>query len=236
MTFLMNRILRKIKNIGYQETLREMASLLWSHSRIDSILKTTDLQAFKRLDQQYNKQDIVGVGRKKYLAIKPWMKLNLRYLYLLGLHKPPRPLRILDIGTGFGYFPFLCQSFGHVAVGLDLDMRDMYNDAIRILGVDRRTWRVEAYQPLPDLGEKFDVVTAFMICFDNHGDKSEPWGIEEWNFLLNDLKTRQMTEQCRILFQFNRPLVEMNPKLHHLFLEKGAMIDLGRVYFRSLRG
>ena len=44
----------------------------------------------------------------------------------------------------------------------------MFREITRLLGVRRVVQQIEAFRPLPSFGQKFDVITAFMICFNNH--------------------------------------------------------------------
>jgi len=45
--------------------------------------------------------------------------------------------------------------------------------------------------PLPFDGEQYDLITAFLICFNRH-DKPDQWGVPEWRFFVEDAlqKTR----------------------------------------------
>ena len=95
--------------------------MLWSHYQVRHILHSIDLHALQALQKKYEEQigkeenKIGKKGKRKYFAIKGYMLENLRYIYRLGLQNSSRPVHILDIGTGFGYFPFLCHYFGHTA-------------------------------------------------------------------------------------------------------------------------
>ena len=75
-------------------------------------------------------------------------------------------------------------------------------EMMRMLELPRVIWRVNAFQPLPDLGRKFDLITAFMICFNGHKSPAL-WGPEEWEFFLDDLETR-LKPRGRIYLSFNR--------------------------------
>jgi len=64
-------------------------------------------------------------------------------------------------------------------------------------------WRIEAYQPLPDLGRKFDVITAHMICFNGH--KSDKlWKISEWEYFLDDLAAISSRRTAQVCLELNR--------------------------------
>src|SRR4030095_14913690 len=57
----------------------------------------------------------------KYLELEKWMQINLRRVQDLGLDYGLRK-RILDIGSGTGYFLHICRFLGHDVVGLDIDI------------------------------------------------------------------------------------------------------------------
>lgn len=192
-----------MKSIRGKKALR-IISYLRSRFKVGRILKSIDLDRFQTYQQRYSDADPRPHGYSKYLDIRPWMADKLMHALYLGLDKS-RPMKILDIGTGTGYFPYVCKYFGHEVVALDLDVVPMYNDLCEFLEIDRRTWRVEKYQKLPDLGIRFDLVTAFMIKFNQHYSQ-EQWATAEWRFMLEDLRTNQLNPNGRIFLGFNANL------------------------------
>lgn len=119
-------------------------------------------------------------------------------LAFLGLLNS-RPLRILDIGTAFGYFPAACDLAGHDAYGLDEDM-PLLHDVAKAIGFRYIPQLVVRYQSLPNLG-KFDLVTAYGVNFGYHDPTYWGWGEYEW--LIDDLLYR-LNDGGRIVFRFNR--------------------------------
>jgi cyclopropane fatty-acyl-phospholipid synthase-like methyltransferase len=111
------------------------------------------------------------------------------------------PLRILDIGCGAGYFLYALKRKGHDVLGIDLPDNPMYNDIIKLIEVSRVAHRVLKFQPLPDLGSKFDRITAFSICFDLHW-REDVWGCNEWKYFLDDCSSR-LNPGGRIFLNFN---------------------------------
>ena len=127
----------------------------------------------------------------KYLDTGHWAFAKLNTAFRLGLHDHP-PIRILDIGTGPGHFQLAAEFLGHETHGLDIPLvaRDgarthLYDDLCELWGLDRTTHRIEAQHKLPDLGMKFDLVTAFMICFS--GNRGEVWSPDDWRYFFRDL-------------------------------------------------
>ena len=65
------------------------------------------------------KSDYKNLDNSKYLDLDVWVFENLNRTFKLNLHNKTG-LKILDISTGFGYFPYICNHFGHSAEGTDL--------------------------------------------------------------------------------------------------------------------
>jgi SAM-dependent methyltransferase len=162
------------------------------------------------------------------------MERRLWTIYDLNLHKS-RPLNILDLGTGFGYFPYACNYYGHNAIGLDLDVVPMYNDITKFIGIDRKVHKIKSFENLPDYGVKFDLITAFMVCFNNHKEE-DVWDIQEWDFFLKDVACNRMNSNGRIFLILNSELngEYYTETLHNYFVENGAKIDGNNIYFSSV--
>ena len=155
----------------------------------------------------------------KYLDAERWLARCERRLRALGLR---RPSRILDIGTGCGYFPFVCRAHGHEVVAIDHPDRDpMYRDVTAALGIDVTDHAVTAREPLPSLG-MFDAITAYMVTFNGH-IVPPLWGVAEWAFLLDDLKSR-LNPGGAIVLELNREPDGRcyTPALESLFASRGA--------------
>ena len=72
-----------------------------------------------------------------------------------------RPLRVLDLGTGTGFFAFVFAAEGHEATGIDLtpDMIERAKETVGILGLDASFHIMDA--ELPDFApESFDVLVT----------------------------------------------------------------------------
>ncbi len=170
-----------------------------------------------------------GKTSRKYVDLAHWLKVNLRRVRELELDFGPRR-RVLDLGMGVGYFLWICRWLGHDVLGLDIDELPMFTDLSRALGVPRKVWRIAPFTPLPDLGARFDVVTAYMICFNNH-HRPDVWGPEEWSFFLDDVASRMKTGGKLWLELNPEGYGYFTPELRAFFLERGATIDHHRVVF-----
>jgi SAM-dependent methyltransferase len=196
------------------------------------LTQTIDYEKFKEIYDRYAMDD-PGDEWPKYLEIERWMEINLKRVRDLGLDLGGRK-RVLDIGCGTGYFLYICQYLGHDVLGLDLDEEPGFTEMIELLGVKRKIWRIEAFQPLPDLGEKFDVIAAHMICFNGH--KSDKlWQIPQWKYFLDDLAQR-LTPEGQICLELNREYDDSlyTPELKEYFEARGAEIHTQRVLFNPL--
>ena len=197
------------------------------------ITKTIDRQKFQQIYDRYAMHD-PGDEWPKYLEIERWMEINLKRVRDLGLDLGGRK-RVLDIGSGTGYFLYICQYLGHDVLGIDVDDERGFTEMVELLGVKRLIHRVEAYQPLPNLGPKFDVITAHMICFNGH--KSDKlWKIPEWEFFLDDLAERQLVPGGQVCLELNREYDDSlyTPELKEYFEARGAEIHTQRVLFNPL--
>ncbi|MBR1497090.1 MAG: methyltransferase domain-containing protein [Oscillospiraceae bacterium] len=85
-----------------------------------------------------------------------------RWLRELGRYIPGgRPLRVLDLGTGTGFFAFVLAAKGHEATGIDLtpDMIERARETAEILGLDADFFVMDAEQPEFE-PESFDLLVT----------------------------------------------------------------------------
>ncbi len=196
----------------------------------EAIFRAIDREKFQAIYDRHAVED-PGDAWPKYLDLKRWIRTNLQRVHGLDLDWGRRK-QILDLGSGAGYFLFICKWLGHDVLGLDLDELPMYGEMTAMLGVPRVIWRVNAFEPLPKFEHDFDLITAYMICFNGHKSPAL-WGPKEWQFFLDDLETR-LKPGGRIQLGFNRELDgEYYPvAVRDYFLERGAKIEDQRVTFR----
>jgi len=234
---LSNKLKKVLTGDAYASARRHMKQALQGraplHFDAARITKSIDPEKFRQVYQRHAVED-PGDAWPKYLDLETWMEINLRRVRDLGLDLGGRK-RILDIGCGTGYFLYINQYLGHDVLGLDLDEEPGFREMIELLGVKRRIWRVEPFQPLPDLGPRFDVIAAHMICFNGH--KSDKlWKISEWEFFLDDL-TRHLEPSGQVCLELNREYDDSlyTPELKEYFETRGADIHTQRVLFNPLR-
>jgi len=169
----------------------------------------------------------------KYADVDRWLRINRNRVQDLKLHRSP-PKHVLDLGCGGGFFLFILKSLGHSVLGLDLDQFPLFTELLDLFGVERVVWRIKALEPLPDLDQKFDWITAFSINFNLHYPAERLWGSAEWDFFLRDLQ-RHLAPGGKIFFGLNPTFGGgyYTPELHDLFLKRGAEVERERIFFRK---
>ncbi|HYY28174.1 MAG TPA: hypothetical protein VE860_09535, partial [Chthoniobacterales bacterium] len=157
---------RKIAKLGTGEAWASLVNACYRWLKPLSaagMVHKLESKGFDKIRSKYANPDD-KTGWPKYVDAAHWLNLAIRQARGLHLDRRP-PLRILDIGSGAGYFLFVCKQFGHAVMGLDLDWPLMYAEMFELLQIPRQIWRIEPFQPLPDLGVRFDLVTGFAVCF-----------------------------------------------------------------------
>ena len=195
------------------------------------VIETIDPIAFEKIHQRYAVAD-PGADWPKYLDLDRWIGVNIRRIRQLELDLA-RPRHILDLGCGAGYFLYIAQLLGHSGVGLDMDRLPMFREITRLLGVRRVVQRIQSFRPLPSFGQKFDIITAFMICFNNH-KMPGLWGAREWEFFLDDL-AKYLKPRGRVWLELNQEYdgTFYTPELKEFFEKRGAKIDEHKIIFNS---
>ncbi|MBL4849149.1 MAG: class I SAM-dependent methyltransferase [Planctomycetes bacterium] len=189
-----------------------------------------DTPRFREIEAEHRDAD-PAPGWSKYLNVEPWLKEKLLAVRKLGLQHS-HPSRILDIGAGTGYFGWICTRYGHDAAGMDLDEVPLYAELCDFLELRRHIWRVNAHEPLPELGARFDLITAFMICFNGH-KSTDLWGPKEWEFFLDDLRENLLNAGGRIFLSFNAEDDGrcFTPELAAFFRDRGGRVSRREVEF-----
>ncbi len=141
-------------------------------------------------------------AQEKYLNYRFWLKESLIRFYKLGLHCDKKKT-ILDIGTGTGYFPFICNEFSHQGFCLDVPDNELYDQITDSLGLIKFKKYINSFEYLQlNTNERFDLITAYMICFNNHKEENL-WSYEEWEFFISDLQNNYLKKDGKILLNFN---------------------------------
>lgn len=167
----------------------------------------------------------------KYLELEKYLRLNIRRAQDLNLHLASSK-EILDIGCGGGFFLFVAQDQGHRGLGLDTGGIPVFDALVDLLGVERVIYKIAAFEPLPDFGRKFDLITAFSTAFHGGKDNSWRWGAKEWEFLVNDLE-RHLKPDGRIFFGLNPAYggEYYTREILDVFTRRGAAVERENVLF-----
>lgn len=226
------KLSRKVQKLFTAEALES----LWDHAKrwthpvsVRRLVDRLDGSAWARLRERYPHRP--GQPKINRFSDAPsWIKINVERAQDLWLDRSP-PLRVLDLGCGPGYFLYVCQCLGHEGLGVDIDEQPLFRDTTGLLGVRRLIWRIEPQVLLPDLGEKFDLVTGHRVCFQktirSETGEWEEWQPRDWEFFLHDVRTRLLQPEGRLLLDFNpRPdgCSFFTPALREVLLAHGARI------------
>jgi SAM-dependent methyltransferase len=206
-TYTQSRFLRGLRDlpsawrIWNERRVAEQIKRRKEDLTVENLLREIDPAALERLQARKAQENNHDVFWTKYLEVEKWLKLNIRYANELGLIvKPARS--VLDLGCGGGFFLTVCRRLGSQVMGMDLDKDIVLNEMIALFGIKRVTWRIRAYVKLPRLRRKFDLITAFMICF-NFPPRGGYWGVKEWDFFLNDI-SGHLLPHGRLLLSLNK--------------------------------
>jgi SAM-dependent methyltransferase len=146
-----------------------------------------------------------SLGPEKFLDLNVWLREAVHRYLLLGVDKMGPNRRVLDLGSGTGYFLLVCRHMGHDVLGIDLDTEPIYNQCFEFFGLPRAVHRIEPMRSLIPLPHPFELVTAFMTTFHWYEDET-PWPAEPWRFFLKDVRGR-LSKRGRMVIKFN-----LNPK------------------------
>ncbi len=197
--------------------------------QVREIIGTIDLAQFAHYQNKH-----AGDHKNKYFDLRLWIAKTVNQLSELNLLNSS-PQRILDLGTGACYFPYVCRHYGHCVKALDVRY-PLYDDLAGLLCIDRRTWEIKAFEKLPPFDMRFDLVTAFRIVF-NKQDTPDVWGVAEWDFFLRDIAHNCLDENGSVFLLFNQDIrtgKHYDEQLLRYFLQHGAQEDSGKIRFPSV--
>eukprot|EP00746_Dinoflagellata_sp_MGD_P140722 gnl/MRDRNA2_/MRDRNA2_73930_c0_seq1.p1 gnl/MRDRNA2_/MRDRNA2_73930_c0~~gnl/MRDRNA2_/MRDRNA2_73930_c0_seq1.p1 ORF type:complete len:268 (-),score=46.34 gnl/MRDRNA2_/MRDRNA2_73930_c0_seq1:84-887(-) len=149
----------------------------------------------------------------KFLRPEFNIKNAFEFAKTLELTPPTSRKHTMDLGSGPGWFAWVLQKLGHDAHGIEPlstftsePMRNM----TKILGVPVIDYAITPFKALPSPadGEKYDVITSWLACFDGScGSMAKSaegdglWGKQEWEFILKDMACNQLKPDGRFVLQ-----------------------------------
>ncbi|HZJ38326.1 MAG TPA: class I SAM-dependent methyltransferase [Chthoniobacterales bacterium] len=167
----------------------------------------------------------------KYADVERWLRLNIVRAQDLKMHRCP-PQSVLDLGCGGGFFLYVLHHLGHSCLGLDIQGFPLFGELLSLFRIERRIWRIRPFEALPNLGRKFDLITAFSIDFNREGNSERWWGPSEWAFFLDDLVGR-LNPGGRIFLGLNprKDGSYYTAELLDFFRKRGAYVERENVAF-----
>lgn len=131
-----------------------------------------------------------------------WEKKARQIACSLGLDDN-RPLRIFDLGCGFGYFVRVCTDLGHDAEGLDRREPLMAGGANDILGNRFVSGGVQPGYPVPVEFQDADLITMFGVSL--RRENGDYWDATEYAELTRDILSR-LNKGGRFVIRPNYPM------------------------------
>jgi hypothetical protein len=117
---------------------------------------------------------------------------------------------------------------------LDIDEFPLFRELTDLLQVPRVVWTIRPFQPLPDFGRTFNLITAFSTRFNRDQEDRHVWGVKQWSFFLDDLATR-LKPGGQVFFEINSGKVTRYypDEVKELFRNRGATLERDYVFFRK---
>lgn len=172
-------------------------------------------------------------GQETLLDIPYWIARRLGVARLLGLLDGWPQRSLLDLGAGGGHLLRIACDHGHRAIGLDAP-DPLVADIAALLAVERLEVGEALGAAVPDLGVRFNVVTAIRDQVLAHPADGRPddaarsdlarLGIDAWAFLLEDLALNHLKYPARIYVDLGAEISEVQPGLLDWFVAEGATV------------
>ena len=145
---------------------------------------------------------------ERKFVLESWEQHSWRTMELLfnSIHRPIRHpglrrLRVLDLGSGPGWFVWALRTAGHYADGLQPmgSLNQAPPQLSSLLEVEPVNQSINEFTLLPPPPCRYDLVTAWLICFDRScedgahrwegrmGQPRREWHTAQWQYLLTDL-------------------------------------------------
>lgn len=221
---LSRKIGKLVSREGYRRAWRRAQRSIF-RLPFEPVMEGVDRKRLREIERRHSGE--------KYSDVDHWLRVNRERVQDLKLHRCG-PQRVLDLGCGGGFFLFILKRFNHSVLGLDVDRVPLFSELLEAFRVSRVVFEIKPFEPLPNLGQPFDWITAFSIGFDRSGDAAKRWGVKEWDFLLRDLQ-RQLAPGGKIYLAVN-PLPNgeyLTPEVRDFFLSRGADVERERIFFRN---
>jgi len=152
-----------------------------------------------------------SAGAGKYFDVRRWLPGSVMRWNAIQLKRPDLvtpDTAVLDISTGFGYFPLVgMHLFGINSIDATdapgVTWSELYDAVTHAFGIRKYGLFVNAFEPvrLPNDGRRYDLVTSYMMVFDFWNGA---WGEAEWQYFLVDVRDSLLREGGAVVLGFNR--------------------------------
>ena len=164
-----------------------------------------------------------------------WARIAQRFNFL----KLKKPSRILDIGCGFGILSHIATFNGHTVDSIDIpNVPPICKAATKLLKIKKYDFSITKNTPFLKLKHKYDVVTAFQICFNGSKTKNL-WDVDEWKYFLLDLHDNILNDGGLVNLIFNWEHINFKPIIvdgERVFLGKKSVEDFFKPFFFRVQG
>lgn len=169
---------------------------------LDLLRRRIDPGQFERLQRSHAALVEQDHRYAKYLDVDRYLMKNIRIARRLGLLAGGPARRILDLGSGCGFFPHVCRAFGHETFCIDRPGTALFDDFMKLFGLDRLDRTIIPFVALDLPWNRFDLVTGLMVSFDRIGH-ADRYGPEQWRFLLADIAANILAPGGRVYLLLN---------------------------------
>ena len=184
----------------------------------------TELKSLKKITKSYeigaeNKDDIDNFDYNKYID-----NFDNRFMWSINSYKTistKTSKSILDIGTGMGYIPYIFKHNGYDVSCFDMvGCADIFDKSCDILGIEKKHFTIKKYEKIISFNQKFDIINASLICFNQHKEP-DVWMKDEWMYFLNDIYMNHLNDDGILYLGFNSEIDNQfylgNDELHKIF-------------------
>lgn len=201
---------------------------------VSQILATMDMAMFHGIRNGWRRNG-TSLSALKFFDIDTYLPQNLKRAARLNLDRTEHQ-RVLDIGSGFGYFTYIAKFFGHDILALDTPEEPLYDETIAYFMVPKFHHHIKPQEKLPEFGGRFDLITGFDVGFNVIDPHTHIyWGPEDWRYFLKDLLTNHVNPGGRIYLEL-RPAQKTNGgysrEIERVFKDMGASVRGHRVLIR----
>jgi hypothetical protein len=193
--------------IVYKDRLNQFKNILNKEQKLiyEKIISTINIDQINRVrfkwKSEIDQSDPNDKSEIKYLDIPYFLTSQIKRFFLFELEKNVSG-KLLDIGSGGGFFCAIANAVGYKAKGIDVP-NELYEDLCRVFGVNRVINRVHAMAPLEIKINKYSIVNVAAQTFDISKDTItgfiKPWGKIEWSYFFQDIINRLDTDGRLVL-------------------------------------